>query len=70
LVVVEVPHPCPNRWVEVFDEKLLVNACAWYTTLQGNAPLEDGQATTTVRIPVTQRFDPAALRANMRSCPV
>jgi hypothetical protein len=70
LVVVEVPHPSPDRWVEVFDEKLLVNACAWYLTLQGDAPLENGQATTTVRIPMTQRFDPTALHANMCSCPV
>jgi hypothetical protein len=69
LVVVEVPNPCPTHWVEVLDEKLLMHARAWYATLKGNAPLAEGQQTTTVRIPVAQRFNPTALRANMCSYP-
>jgi len=70
LVVVEVPHPSPDRWVESYDEKVLINASAWYVTLAGSGPLAGGQLTTTVRIPADQRFNPEALRANMRSCPI
>jgi hypothetical protein len=69
LVVVEVPHRSPTRWVELSRHELLLKASAWYATLAGEPPLPAGQSTKTIRIPVHQRFTPAALRANMRSCP-
>jgi hypothetical protein len=69
LVVVEVPHPSPTRWVELSRQELLLKASAWYAILAGHPPLPAGQETKTIRIPVHQRFTPAALRANMRSCP-
>ncbi|HEY2282589.1 MAG TPA: DUF4365 domain-containing protein [Solirubrobacteraceae bacterium] len=69
LVVVEVLHPSPSDWIDVSEQELLMRASAWYVDLVGQPALPDGQASTAVRIPLGQRFDPAALRANMRSCP-
>jgi hypothetical protein len=66
---VEVLHPSPNDWIDVSEKELLMRASAWYVDLVGQPALPDGQESTAVRIPVGQRFDPAALRANMRSCP-
>lgn len=69
LVVVEVPHHSPTRWVEVRPESLLLRACAWWASLAGEPALAVGQESKTVRIPVDQRFTPSALSANMCSCP-
>ncbi len=69
LVVVEVPAHSPTRWIEVRPDKLLLMASAWYTSLRGEPPLPAGQQTVSVRIPITQRFNPRALGENMRSCP-
>jgi hypothetical protein len=69
LVVVEVPDHSADQWVDMTDEQLLIRASAWYTILTGAPELEPGQKTKNVRLPVQQRFTPAALHANMRSCP-
>lgn len=67
LVVVEVFNSHPPRWVEHSHANLLLNASAWWATVRGSPALPDGQMSTTIRIPVTQRFTPRALLANMRS---
>lgn len=69
LVVVEVPHESPPRWIEVHPSRLLVSAQAWYVSLAGRPPLPQGQHTVSIAIPIAQRFTPRTLRANMRSCP-
>lgn len=69
LVVVEVPHSMASRCVDVSSQQLLLRASAWYATLAGEPPLADGQGSRAVRIPITQRFNPRSLHANMRSCP-
>jgi hypothetical protein len=69
LVIVEVRHPQPPRWVDHSSASLWLNASAWWASLEGADSLPAGQATTTVRIPVTQRFTPRALLANMCSTP-
>ena len=69
LVVVETIDPRASTWVQVTHSDLLLRASAWYVSLKGADPLPPDQRTKTVRIPVHQRFTPAALRANMRSCP-
>lgn len=69
LVVVEVSHHSPTRWVEHQPEQVLLMASAWWRGLAGEPPLPETQQTVNVRLPMTQRFDPRALHANMRSCP-
>lgn len=69
LIVVEAPHHSPRRWVQVAPADLLVVASAWYVKLTGQQDVPDTQDWKTVRLPATQRFTPAALLANMRSCP-
>ena len=69
LVVVELREENQTRWVEPRRESIRLHASAWFVSLAGQGPLPPGQKTTSVHIPMTQRFDPAALSANMRSCP-
>jgi hypothetical protein len=69
LVVVEAPDNSPRRWAKVSPRELLVLASAWYVSLAGEPDIPDAQASKTVRLPAHQRFTPAALLANMRSCP-
>lgn len=68
LVVVRCPINVDD-WVRISDEELLMSAEAWWVNLSGQDALSQDQETVTVSIPTAQRFDPAALSANMCSCP-
>jgi len=69
LVVVKCP-PVPAHWISTAAAtELVMFAEAWWVRLVGADPLADGQKSTTISIPQAQRFDTAALLANMCSCP-
>lgn len=69
LIVVEAPSSSPLRWVEMSPTRLVMNASAWWASLAGMPDLAEGQGSTAVRIPISSRFTPRSLLANMRSCP-
>lgn len=64
LVIVAVP-PSRERWLLQDEEKaLLLHHCAWWVSLY-DAPGADNKTSVTVRMPRSQRFDPAALAGIM-----
>lgn len=68
LVVVRCPADFAD-WVTASPTELLIKGEAWWTSLKGDPPLPDGQASKVVSLPRARRFDTSALVANMCSCP-
>lgn len=64
LVVLLLPEQ-ESEWVKHTPDMLILRRCAWYVKMTGMAPVPAGNATVTVKLPLTNEFSPAQLHAMM-----
>jgi len=63
LIVLALPKDS-NDWLQTSTDKLVLQRCAWWLSLRGHPPTQNDTAST-IKIPLNQSFDVAALTAMM-----
>lgn len=66
LIVVQVPQ-AESEWLQQSEAGLLLRHCGYWLSLLG-MPETANQGTVRVRLPLANRFEPAALRELMNRC--